>query len=93
MQDKRTTLRDLAAGVFVTLALALPFLHLPGDGAARMKVHFRSDDGGRARVLSTETSRSLCTVMAAALSYDDPATGAFTRVNCTDEAAAGADRL
>ena len=56
MQDKRWTLRDMAAGLLVVLALALPFVRLPGDSAARMKVHFRSDNGETPRVLSTETS-------------------------------------
>lgn len=88
MQDKRSTLHDMAAGLLVVLALALPFVRLPGDSAARMKVHFRSDNGETPRVLSTETSHSLCTVMAAALSYEDPDTGAFTQVNCSEEAAA-----
>jgi hypothetical protein len=88
MQDKRSTPRDLAAGLFVAFALALPFLQLPGDGAARMKVHFRGEDGGAARVLSTETSRSLCAAMAAALSYGNPDTGAFTQVNCGEAEAA-----
>lgn len=85
MQNKHATFRDLAAGIIVTLALALPFLQLPGNGAARMKVHFRSDDGGVARMLSTQTSRRLCTAMAAALSYEDPSTGAFTEVNCAED--------
>lgn len=88
MQDRRWTLHDMVAGLLVVLALALPFVRLPGDSAARMKVHFRSDNSETPRVLSTETSRSLCNVMAAALSYDNPSTGAFTEVKCTEEAAA-----
>lgn len=88
MQDKRPMLRDLAASFLVVFALALPFVRLPADSAARMKVHFRSDNGEAPRVLSTETSRSVCNVMAAALSYRDPSTGAFTEVKCSEEAAA-----
>ncbi|MGO8916505.1 MAG: hypothetical protein ACLQJR_11425 [Stellaceae bacterium] len=88
MQDKRSMLRDMAAGLIVVVALALPFVRLPGDSAARMKVHFRSDNGETPRVLSTKTSASLCAMMAAALSYEDPDTGAFTQVNCIEEAAA-----
>ena len=88
MPDKSSTLRDTATGLLVVLALALPFLQLPGDSVARMKVHFRADKGEAPRVLSTETSSSLCAVMAAALSYDNPNTGAYTQVNCVEAAAA-----
>ena len=83
----RTTLQDAAAGVIVLAALGLPFMPLPGDNLAHMKVHFRTETGEK-HVLSTQTSRSLCTVMAAALSYDNPDTGAFTEVNCSEDAPA-----
>ncbi|HZB91724.1 MAG TPA: hypothetical protein VE397_09800 [Stellaceae bacterium] len=84
MHGKPSTARDLVAALLVLTALALPFLPFPGDGLARMKVHFRADAREKPQLLSTETSRSVCVVMAAALSYDDPETGAFTRVNCQD---------
>jgi hypothetical protein len=84
MQGKPSAARDLAAGLLVLTALALPFMPFPGDGAARMKVHFRTDASGKPQLLSTQTSRSVCQVMAAALSYDNPETGAFTRVKCLD---------
>ena len=88
MQNWRMTMQDTAAGLIVLAALALPFVQFPGDSAARMKVHFRTESGEKPRVLSTQTSRSLCTVMAAALTYQNPDTGAFTEVNCSEEAAA-----
>jgi len=88
MRDLRSTLQDLAAGVIVATALALPVVQLTGDSAARMKVHFRTESGEKPRILSTETSSSVCAVMAAALSYGSPDTGAFTEVNCSEEAAA-----
>lgn len=84
MPDRPSTLRDIAAGLLVLGSLALPFLPLPGDGAARMKVDFRTASGARPQFLSTNTTRSVCTVMAAALSYEDPQTGAFTKVKCQD---------
>lgn len=84
MRDRPSLLRDVAAGLLVLATLSLPFLPLPGDGAARMKVDFRTSADARPQLLSTRTTRSVCTVMAAALSYDDPSTGAFTRVKCQD---------
>ena len=84
MPADRTLLRDAITGGLVLTALALPFMRLPGDGAARMWVNFRTDEMQKAKAFSTETSRSVCTVMAAALSYENPATGAYTRVDCRD---------
>ncbi len=84
MQDRPSTLRDIAAGLLVLASLALPFVPLPGDRAARMKVDFRTETGAKPQLLSTETSHSVCTVMAAALAYENPQTGAFTRVKCQD---------
>jgi hypothetical protein len=83
MRIKRSTLHDIAAAVIVAAALALPFVPLPGDGAARMKVHFRTD-AGKPQSFSTETSQSVCSIMAAALTYEDPKDGAFTRVKCSE---------
>jgi hypothetical protein len=82
MQAKVSTARDMVVAALLLFLLALPFLPIPGDGVARMQVHFRtgqmSDPGG----FTTETSRSVCTVMAAALSYEDPHTGEYTHVAC-----------
>jgi hypothetical protein len=85
-QDRDSSFGDAVAALIVVAALALPFLPVPGDGAADMKVNFRTGTGEPPQVLSTETSSSLCTVMAAALSYDDPSTGTFTKVRCRAEA-------
>ncbi len=88
LQDRLSTLGDAAAGLIVAAALALPFLPFPGDGAARMKVHFRAATGDTSHLLSAETSSSLCAAMAVALTYEDPSTGTFTEVKCGAEAAA-----
>jgi hypothetical protein len=84
MHSKGSTVRDVAAGVFVVTALALPFASSLWDGAARMKVHFRTSEMEKARAFSTDTSRSVCTVMAVALSYEDPSTGEYTHVACSE---------
>jgi hypothetical protein len=84
MQGKGSTARDVAAGIFVAVALAMPFASMLWDGAARMKVHFRTSEMEKPRAFSTETSKSVCTVMAAALSYEDPSTGEYTHVACSE---------
>jgi hypothetical protein len=84
MEQQSSRLRDTTAILLVLAALALPFLPLPGDGLARMKVDFRVAGAKKPQLVSTDTSWSVCTVMAAALSYDNPKTGAFTRVSCRD---------
>jgi hypothetical protein len=81
MQAK--TLRDVAAGALVLAALGLPLAHLLGDGMARMQVRFRTTEMAKPRTFTTETSSSVCTVMAAALAYEDPGTGTFTQVDCS----------
>jgi hypothetical protein len=82
MPGKRSSARDTVIGSLVLLALALPFLPVPGDGAARMQVHFRTGEMTKAQSFTTDTSRSICTVMAAALAYEKPDTGEYTRVAC-----------
>jgi hypothetical protein len=84
MQAKLSAARDMLVAALLLLFLALPFLPIPGDGVARMRVHFRTSQMADPRAFTTETSRSVCTVMAAALSYEDPHTGEYTQVACGD---------
>jgi hypothetical protein len=84
MPGKTSMLRDLIGSGLVIAALSLPLLPVPGDGTARMRVNFRNDGDQKARSFTRETSRSVCSVMAAALTYENPDTGAFARVDCQD---------
>ena len=84
MQANLSTARDMVVAALLLLLLALPFLPIPGDGTAHMRVHFRTGQMAHPRAFTTETSRSVCTVMAAALTYEDPSTGEYTRVACGD---------
>jgi hypothetical protein len=84
MRDKPSAIRDMVLGALVLLPLALPFLPVPGDGVARMKVHFRTATMAQPHHFSTATSRSTCAIMAAALTYEDPDTGEYTRVACSE---------
>jgi len=42
MQVKFSTARDMFVAALLLFLLALPFLPVPGDGVARMHVHFRT---------------------------------------------------
>lgn len=83
MQSQHSVARDIAAGFFVVAALAMPFLPTLWDSEARIQVHFRTGEMAKPRAFSTETSSSVCTVMAAALSYENPSTGEYTHVACS----------
>jgi hypothetical protein len=84
MPARPSALRDIIAVLLVLASFALPFLPLPGDGLARMKVDFRSGLRAKPQLVSAEIPRSLCTAVAATLDYRDPRTGAFTKVTCRD---------
>jgi hypothetical protein len=82
MLEKWSTARAIALSLPVFLGLALPFLPVPGDGAARMHVHFHTAGMAAPRAFSATTTRSICAVMAAALAFENHETGAYTRVTC-----------
>ena len=84
MRGNRANVRDVVGGALITGALALPLLPLAGDGAARMHVDFRTGEMTKPRAFTTATSRSVCAVMAAALAYENPSTGTYTRVACSE---------
>jgi len=84
MHRKPSTARDIAAGTFVLAALTLPLVPLPGGNPAQMQVQYRTSEMAKAKDFSTTTSHSACTVMAAALSYENRDTGEYTRIACAD---------
>ena len=84
MPVDRTTLREMVLGTVLLFALALPFLRPLEDRAAHIWVHFRTAEMAQPRVFSAEASSSLCSEVAAALSFDNPETHTFTQVKCDD---------
>ena len=84
MRAKGSGASDMIIGTLLLLVLALPFVPIPGDGATRMRVHFRTGEMTHPRDFTTETSRSICTVMAAALTYEDRDTGEYAQVACSE---------
>ena len=81
----------LAAGsLLVLFGLALPFIPLPGDHITRIAIKFRTEARAEPRSFTADTSANICTVLAAALAYDDPTSGGFTRIDCGKAAARAA---
>jgi len=84
----RRTLADGLSGyerVLLTLALiglAAPLTPIPGDHPARIAVQFRHPGMAAPRRFAAPGDASLCTILAAALSFQDRASGGFTRVDC-----------
>lgn len=72
--------RLLATAIFTSLAL--PFMPVPGDGMARMKAVRRDEGAAQPVKVSAQAPRSICAVMAFSLAYENPDTGAYTRVAC-----------
>jgi len=83
MHIRRSSFHDIAAVALVLAALAVPVAHLVSD-AARMHIKFRTAEMAKPQTFTTETSRSTCALMAAVLAYENPDTGAFTQVDCSE---------
>ncbi|MGH6969493.1 MAG: hypothetical protein ACREEL_08055 [Stellaceae bacterium] len=81
MQINWSAGRDLAISFLLLLALAIPFMPVPGDHVTRMHVRFHTH-GAAPHAFTAETLHSICTVMAATLAYNDPRTGQYTRISC-----------
>jgi len=84
MHIKWSNGRDIAISLAVLVALALPFMPVPGDHMTRMEVRFNTG-AAAPRAFNTRTLHSICTVAAAALAYEDPQTGQYTRITCGDD--------
>lgn len=78
----RLNWRERVVATLIVGSLALPFIPVPGDGMARMKA-VRHDVATPGHVkMTTKAPMSVCEVLAFSLAYENPATGAYTRVAC-----------
>jgi hypothetical protein len=82
MRHKESTGRDLAILALLVLALAVPLMPVPGDYMTRVHVRFHAHAMAAPRAFTARTLHSVCTVLAAAVAYDDPRTGHYTRISC-----------
>ena len=74
--------RVAAGSLLVFLGLALPFIPVPGDRITRVVVQFRTADMTAPARFTARTKSSTCKVLAAAMAYEDPASGGYTRIDC-----------
>jgi hypothetical protein len=82
----RLNWRERLLATVIVGSFALPFVPVPGDGMAHMKA-VRRDESTTAPVkISTQAPRSVCEVLAFSLAYENPETGAYTRVACKQPA-------
>ena len=79
---QRLSWRERLLATGIVASLALPFIPVPGDGMARMKAVRRDEAGTHPVKVSTQAPKSVCEVLAFSLAYEDPQTGAYTRVAC-----------
>ena len=79
---KRSVRRDAALSALILFGLAAPFLPLPGDRMTRIAVRFQTGDMPAPENFTTRTTHSICTALSAALSYSDPSTGEYVRIDC-----------
>jgi hypothetical protein len=90
---RRIGIPEAGLAFLVAAGLAVPFLPLPGEHPTRIAVRFRTADMTRPGSFIVHTSSSICHVLAALLSYEDPTTGEFVQINCGKEAAALAKQI
>ena len=76
------TWRERFLATAILASLALPFIPVPGDGMARMKAVCREEAGTHPVKVTTQAPKSVCEVLAFSLAYENPETGAYTRVAC-----------
>jgi hypothetical protein len=74
--------RERLVATMIVIGLALPFVPVPGDGMAHMKAVRREEAGMHPVKVDTQAPKSVCKVLAFSLAYENPETGAYTRVAC-----------
>ena len=74
--------RERLLATLIVASFALPFIPVPGDGMARMKAVRRDETATAPVKVATEAPRSVCEVLAFSLAYENPETGAYTRIAC-----------
>lgn len=93
MMAKILGYRDAALSLLILLGLAAPFMPLTDDHLTPMAVYVQDPDGAVARSFTTRTTTTICRVVAAAMSYDDPADGSYRRIDCGGLASPDRDSL
>ena len=74
--------RERCLATLIVASLALPFIPVPGDGMGHMKTTRRDEATPTPVKSTTQAPMSVCEVLAFSLAYENPETGAYTRVAC-----------
>ncbi len=92
-QGKGAVVSQATISFVVLLGLAIPFIPFPTDHLTRIAVRFRTSDMTQPSSFTVHTHHAVCVVLSAVMSYEDPETGEFTRVDCGKDAEAIAPQI
>jgi hypothetical protein len=84
---------EATLALIVLLGLALPFIRVPGEHPTRIAVRFQTADMPRPGGFTVHISSSICYVMRALLSYQEPTSGEFVQITCGRQAEALAPQI
>jgi hypothetical protein len=84
---------EATLALIVLVGLAVPFIRVPGEHPTRIAVRFQTADMSRPGGFTVHISSSICYVMRALLSHQEPASGAFVQIACGKKAEALAPQI
>jgi hypothetical protein len=84
---------EATLALVVLLGLALPFVRVPGEHPTRIAVRFQTADMPRPGGFTVHISSSICYVLRAILSYQEPTSGEFVQITCGKKAEALAPQI
>jgi hypothetical protein len=90
---KTSTVSQATVSFIVLLGLAVPFIPFPTDHLTRIAVRFQTGDMTQPSSFTVRTHHAICAVMSSLMSYEDPQTGEFTRIDCGEDAEAIAPQI
>ena len=91
--NRHVGLPEGALALVVAFGLAIPFMPIPSERPTRIAVRFQTADMPRPSSFIVHTSATICHVLSAFLSYEDPTTGEFVQINCGKKADALAQKI
>lgn len=91
--NRHVGIPEAALALVVAFGLAVPFMPIPGERPTRIAVRFQTADMAQPSSFIVHTSATICHVLSAFLSYEDPTTGEFVQINCGKKADALARQI
>jgi hypothetical protein len=84
---------EATLALIVLLGLAVPFVRVPGEHSTRIAVRFQTADMPRPGGFTVHISSTICHVLRAILTYQEPTSGEFVQITCGKEAEAMAPQI